>query len=387
MPEIVKLIEFRDRDGIYAAWRWKPESVTSVTKWDQLVVRENQLCILMQGGKVEQVLQPGRYVLDSQNFPALTKFLYGLVYGGATPFIGDLYFISTTQFNARRWGTASPVLMNDELYGQIPVTANGTLGYVVDDVQIFLSKVIGTQDNVSVEDLDRIARDMIVAPVFVDTVVGLSKSRIQDVINSRVAVAKDLELRVGAAMKEYGLKCTSISLNSIGTTAEYEAIMADAALARAKANASAFGISRMADAQADAQRKFTDAGSSYRDIAVAEAMKNAAASGGGTGGLLGTLLVAQASGAGVGNQNPPSVANQGNQFHVTINGVAVGPLSIPVLQQMIPAGVINAASLVWRNGMAGWQQASTVPELAFLFTPSAPPPVPPALPPSSGGSL
>ena len=363
MPEIVKLIEFRDRDGRYAASRWRPDSLTSVTKWDQLVVRENQLCILMQSGRVEQVLQPGRYILDSQNFPILTKFLYGLVYGGATPFIGDLYFLSTTQFNARRWGTASPVLMYDELYGQIPVTANGTLGYAVEDAQAFFSKVIGTQDYVSVEDLDRIAREMIVAPVFVDTVVGLSKSRIQDVINSRVTISKELETRVGTVMREYGLKCTSLSINSIGTTAEYESIMADA--------------------QADAQRKFTEAGSSYRDIAIAEAMKNAAASGGGVGGLLGTLVVAQAPGIAGGNQNPPNGSNSVVYFYVTINGVAVGPLSVAVLQQMMLAQTVNAASLVWRQGMSSWQQACTVSELAFLFTSSTPPPVPPTLPPTS----
>ncbi len=337
----------------------------------------------MQSGRVEQVLQPGRYILDSQNFPILTKFLYGLVYGGATPFIGDLYFLSTTQFNARRWGTASPVLMYDELYGQIPVTANGTLGYAVEDAQAFFSKVIGTQDYVSVEDLDRIAREMIVAPVFVDTVVGLSKSRIQDVINSRVTISKELETRVGTVMREYGLKCTSLSINSIGTTAEYESIMADAALTRAKSNASAFGISRMADAQADAQRKFTEAGSSYRDIAIAEAMKNAAASGGGVGGLLGTLVVAQAPGIAGGNQNPPNGSNSVVYFYVTINGVAVGPLSVAVLQQMMLAQTVNAASLVWRQGMSSWQQACTVSELAFLFTSSTPPPVPPTLPPTS----
>ena len=383
MSEILKVIEFRDRSGLYGAWRWKPETVTSFAKWDQLIVRENQLCILMQSGKLEEVLQPGRYVLDSQNFPVLTKFLYGLVYGkGSTPYIGDLYFVNTTQFNARRWGTASPVLMDDELYGQIPVTANGTLSYAVEDVEVFLNKVIGTQDNISVEDLDRIARDMIVAPVFSDTVVGLNKTKIQDVINSRVVVAKELESRTSAAMKEYGLKCTSISVNSIGTTSEYEAIMADAALARAKANASAFGISRMSDAQADAQRKFTDVGSSYRDISIAEAMKNAA-SGGGSGGLLGTLLVAQSSGA-TGNQNPPPINTPGIQFHVTINGAAIGPLTVQVLQQMIPAGAFNASSLVWSQGMAGWQPASAVPELSALFTPVAPPPLatPPPVPPT-----
>jgi membrane protease subunit (stomatin/prohibitin family) len=380
MPEILHLIEFRDRDGIYAAWRWKPDEATSVTKWDQLVVRENQLCILMQSGKVEQTLSPGRYVLDSKNFPIITKFLYGLVYGsGTTPFIGDLYFLNTTQFNARRWGTASPVLIADELYGQIPITANGTISYAVKNAGVFLNKVIGTQDNISVADLDRIARDMIVAPVFVDAVVGLNKTKIQEVINSRVAIAKELETRTNTAMEEYGLNCSSIAINSIGTTPEYESIMADAALARAKANASAFGISRVAEAQTTAERNLRAVGSSYRDVSVADAMKTAAASGGGAGGLLGTLLVAQAAGATASGQNVPPQVAPSMQFYVSMNGAAVGPLAVQIIQQLIAAGSFGAASLVWRQGMAGWQPADTVPELAGLFTPVAtlPPPLPP----------
>ncbi|MEN9632742.1 MAG: hypothetical protein RL077_1146 [Verrucomicrobiota bacterium] len=73
---------------------------------------------------------------------------------------------------------------------------------------------------------------------------------------------------------------------------------------------------------------------------------------------------------------PPTV-----QFHVVLNGQQLGPFPVAMLQQMIPAGTFSASSLVWRQGLAGWLPASTVPELAVLFAPTAPPPLPPSVPP------
>jgi membrane protease subunit (stomatin/prohibitin family) len=329
---------------------------------------------------VEQ-LGPGRYVLDSKNFPLLTKFFTGLVFGrGVTPFIGDVYFLNTTQFNARRWGTASPVLILDELYGQVPVTANGTAGYAVVNADAFLRKVIGTQDSVTVEELDRIARDTIVVPAFVDAVVGLSKVKIQDVINARTTITADLTKRVGEAMDGYGLRLSGLSINSIGTTPEFEAIMADAALSRAKASANAFGISKVADAQTEAERKLRGVNSTYREVTVADAVK--AAAGSGSGNPFAAMLVSQlAQGASVPTSPPPVAQVPVVQFFVAVNGQQAGPFTMAVLQQMITAGTLTASTLVWRAGLAGWQAAGAVPEIAGLFAAnSTPPPLPPPVP-------
>ena len=79
-----------------------------------------------------------------------------------------------------------------------------------------------------------------------------------------------------------------------------------------------------------------------------------------------------------GTSTPPPVPQTiPAQFHVVMNGQPVGPFPPSVLQQMIPAGTFNAATLVWRQGMAGWQAAGTVPELVGLFAPATPPPLPP----------
>ena len=64
-------------------------------------------------------------------------------------------------------------------------------------------------------------------------------------------------------------------------------------------------------------------------------------------------------------------------YHVAINGQAAGPFDMATLKQMAQAGQHTAASLVWKAGMPGWEQAGTVNELSGVFTQI--PPVPPAL--------
>ena len=80
---------------------------------------------------------------------------------------------------------------------------------------------------------------------------------------------------------------------------------------------------------------------------------------------------------------PPAPSAPAVQFHVVVNAQQLGPFPLAMLQQMIPAGTFTAASLVWRQGMAGWQVASIVPELADLFGSTAQSPTPsmPPLPP------
>jgi hypothetical protein len=75
---------------------------------------------------------------------------------------------------------------------------------------------------------------------------------------------------------------------------------------------------------------------------------------------------------------PPIPGAQPLAFFVAVNGQQAGPFPLAVLQQMATAGSFAPASLVWRQGMAGWQAASVVPELGGLFATATPPPIPPA---------
>ena len=79
------------------------------------------------------------------------------------------------------------------------------------------------------------------------------------------------------------------------------------------------------------------------------------------------------------NTPPPMPTTQ---YFVAVNGQQSGPFTIPQLQQFAQAGQFTMQSLVWKQGMAGWEAAGNVAELAQLFAPAMPPvpPVPPVPP-------
>ena len=77
---------------------------------------------------------------------------------------------------------------------------------------------------------------------------------------------------------------------------------------------------------------------------------------------------------------PPPMPNV--QYHISVNGAQSGPFTIPQLTQMVQNGQINAQTYVWKQGMANWELAGNVQELAALFMTSGsmpPPPPPPVM--------
>jgi hypothetical protein len=84
-------------------------------------------------------------------------------------------------------------------------------------------------------------------------------------------------------------------------------------------------------------------------------------------------------GAGAPPPVPGAPAAPAVQFSVSVNGQNYGPYDMNAMAQMAGTGQLTAQSLVWRQGMPGWQAAGTVPELAQFFAGAgAPPPPPPA---------
>ena len=63
-------------------------------------------------------------------------------------------------------------------------------------------------------------------------------------------------------------------------------------------------------------------------------------------------------------------------YYVAANGQAIGPFELATLQQMVIAGQLNAASLVWKAGMTEWVKAGEVEDIKSLLA-NVMPPIPP----------
>jgi membrane protease subunit (stomatin/prohibitin family) len=69
------------------------------------------------------------------------------------------------------------------------------------------------------------------------------------------------------------------------------------------------------------------------------------------------------------------------QYNVSINGQNTGPFNLAQLQDMVRNGQLSTTTHVWKPGMANWEIAGNVPELAPIFAAAAPPPPPPPFSP------
>ena len=79
---------------------------------------------------------------------------------------------------------------------------------------------------------------------------------------------------------------------------------------------------------------------------------------------------------------PPQI-----QYNISVNGQSTGPYNWAQLQDMARNGQLTKTAYVWKPGMANWENAGNVAELAPLFAAVTPPPPPPPPPPmdNSGG--
>lgn len=71
---------------------------------------------------------------------------------------------------------------------------------------------------------------------------------------------------------------------------------------------------------------------------------------------------------------PPPITERELRVFLTANGQVTGPFNKQELQAKIASGELNRTTLIWMEGMSGWQAAATVQAVAPLMV-TAPPPV------------
>ncbi len=64
------------------------------------------------------------------------------------------------------------------------------------------------------------------------------------------------------------------------------------------------------------------------------------------------------------------------QWFIGVNGTQQGPYDRTALAGLVSAGTLTGTTLMWKEGMSGWQPADQVPDLSRLFG-AVPPPLPP----------
>jgi len=387
--EFVDIIEWIDDSRSTLAWRF-PRYQNEIKNGAQLIVREGQKAIFVYRGAMADQFDPGHYELKSENLPILST-LQGWKYGFDSPFRSEVYFINTRPVTSLRWGTPTPVTVRDPDFKMVQVRANGLCVVKIADPEIFMKEVIGTDSAVDVEEISELLR-RVISLAFSDMVLA-TKLGVIDLQGRQVELSDKLREFVQERVDdEYGLEIPEITMN-ISLPDEITAAMTR-------------GVARGVE-----EGGFLDNVGSmdrYQQAKAAEAMVAAAGNPGGgaataglglglgvaMGGQMANMMggafapaagAAAAPAAAPAAAAPPPLPGQ-VQYHVDAGGQPGGPYNLAQMQAGIAGGQIVGSTLVWCQGMAGWEPAQSVPALQVFFSspPPLPPSAPPPMPPSAG---
>lgn len=158
--QFIDVIDYTEPEDGILAFRY-PMQDREIQNGGKLTVRDSQMAIFVNEGKVADVFGPGLYTLNTQTLPILT-YLMNWDKAFQSPFKSDVYFFSTRIQTNQRWGTPNPITIRDKEFGAVRLRAFGIFSYHLSDPKTFYSKVSGTRDIYHVADLDGQLRNTIV---------------------------------------------------------------------------------------------------------------------------------------------------------------------------------------------------------------------------------
>ena len=137
--------------------------------------------------------------------------LQGWDKGFNSPFRSEVYFINTRPVTDLRWGTPAPITIRDPDFGMVQVRANGLCVIKIDDVDVFLREVIGTDSAVESDEIAELLR-RIIATAFCEMVLETGVGAI-DLQGRQVELAGKLRDYVQEKVDdEYGLHVADVTM-------------------------------------------------------------------------------------------------------------------------------------------------------------------------------
>lgn len=423
----------------YLVWKWRPTGEVNSTKRENAIrygsslrVKDGELAVFVyqqkDGSMHDFIIGPYDQTIKTANFPVLTSIV-GAAFGGASPFQAEIYFINLSgnvqiKFGIPYFDVFDPRFMDFA----VPMAARGTITFNLTDYKAFIK--LNRLINFELEDFSKQIKDAVTKYVKgvitnIPTDKGIPVLQMERKlleINEIVAayLKPRLENDFGVNLKGLDLATIEVDKESQGY-AELRKVTAEQTTKTTVAQTDV-NIKNMEDMQninaqnmeetlriqrEEAQRaqklqtetNFIGAHALNQQTEVLKTgaeslgnMGNMDMGGGGGGmnpaGMMTGMMMGGAMGnqmAGMMNQMGQNMNQQQNtpppppqiQYSVSVNGQTAGPFNWQQLQQMVQNGQLTKNTHVWKQGMAGWEIAGNVQELANLF--GAVPPPPPQL--------
>ncbi|EBA16587.1 hypothetical protein RSK20926_22719 [Roseobacter sp. SK209-2-6] len=386
--EFIDVIHWTDDTRDTMVWRFEREG-HEIKYGAKLTVREGQAAVFVHEGQLADVFTPGLYMLETNNMPIMTT-LQHWDHGFQSPFKSEVYYVNTTRFNDLKWGTKNPIMCRDPEFGPVRLRAFGSYSIRVVDAARFLTEIVGTDGEFTMDEISFQIRNIIVQE-FSRAVAG-SGIPVLDMAANTADLGKLVAAEIAPVIAEYGLSIPELYIENISLPPAVEQAMdkrTQMGIVGDLGRYTQFAAAEAMEAAAKTPNSGMGAGLGMgMGMAMAQQMGTAMQPGaaGHAAGPWGarpapaaaaTAPQATAPQAAPVAPPPPPVEHV---WHTAVNGQTQGPFSKARMGRMAQEGDLTRETLVWTPGQDGWKPAGDVAELAQLFTilPPPPPPPPPA---------
>jgi membrane protease subunit (stomatin/prohibitin family) len=321
--QFIDVIDWVESEPGLLAYRY-PMQDREIQSGAMLTVRESQLAVFINEGKVADTFKPGLYKLTTNTLPILT-YLRNWDKAFQSPFKSDVYFFTQREQLDQRWGTAQPITVRDKEYGALRIRAYGNFSYRIADIEPFWQRLSGTFERFTVEDLDGQLRARILSEMA--AFLGGSAVAFVDMAANQAQFSAKLKEVLAPPFAEYGLELRSFQVESVSLPEELQERLD----------------------KASSMRIVGDLGR-YAQFQTAEAIPVAAANAGGLAGAgagigaglaIGQAMAGQMGGAAAGSANGAAAAAPAS---AAAGAAAADPLAVlDRLHELVGKGVITQA--------------------------------------------
>ena len=219
--QFIDVIDWVEPEDGILAFRF-PMQDREIQNGGKLTVRDSQMAIFVNEGKVADTFSPGLYTLNTQTLPILT-YLKNWDKAFQSPFKSDVYYFSTRIQTNQRWGTANPITIRDKEFGAVRLRAFGIYTYHIADPKIFYSKISGTRDVYSVADLEGQLGNTIVARI-TDTFAS-SQLPFLDMAANQAVLSDKIAAQLKPGFTDFGLILDSFVVENLSLPDELQKVL------------------------------------------------------------------------------------------------------------------------------------------------------------------
>lgn len=216
--QFIDVIHWTEAEDGVLAYRF-PMADFEIQYGAQLTVRESQMAMFVNEGKVADVFAPGMFKLTTQTLPVLT-YLKNWDKLFESPFKSDVYFFSTRVQLDRKWGTPNPITIRDKDFGIVRLRAFGIYSYRIVDPKQFYTEVSGTRESYTRDELEGQLRNTLIGSM--TDLFAESGVPFLDMAANQEEFAKALKAKMEPSFQRFGMALDGMVVQNISLPEELQ---------------------------------------------------------------------------------------------------------------------------------------------------------------------